>query len=86
MEPARTIITKLGGEAAVAKITGTAFTAPYRWQHPRSKGGCDGRIPQKHISTLLQFARENGIDLSAQEFLDPHQDSPAPSLPERAAS
>ena len=71
MEPAHTIIKKLGGEAVVAKVTGTAFTAPYRWQHSRSKGGCDGRIPQKHVPLLLAYAREQGIELTAEEFLAP---------------
>lgn len=69
MEPAKTIIRRLGGEAAVSKVTGTAFTAPYRWQHPRERGGCDGRIPQKHVPILLQYARDHGIQLSANDFL-----------------
>jgi len=68
MEPAHTIIKKLGGEAAVAQITGTAYTAPYRWQHPKDKGGTDGTIPSKHIPTLLEYAKSHGVDLSASEF------------------
>jgi hypothetical protein len=70
MEPARTIIEKLGGEAAVSKITGTAYTAPYRWQQPRSKGGTDGRIPQKHIPGLLAYARDHQIPVTAADFLE----------------
>jgi hypothetical protein len=68
MEPAKSIIKKLGGEAEVSRITGTALTAPYRWQHARSKGGTDGRIPQKHISVLLNHARNAGIDLTLNDF------------------
>jgi hypothetical protein len=68
LEPARSIIAKLGGEARVSELTDTAFTAPYRWQYPKSKGGSGGRIPQKHIPTLLAHARDNGIDLRADEF------------------
>ena len=75
MEPARTIIKRLGGEAVVARITNMAFTAPYRWQHSRAKGGTDGLIPQKHIPTLLEYARQNGIELSANDFLPVSQQS-----------
>lgn len=69
MEPASSIIEKLGGEAVVSKITKTAYTAPYRWQAARKKGGTGGRIPQDHHRTLLSYARENNIPLEAEEFL-----------------
>ena len=70
MEPARTLIQKLGGEAKVSKITGTAYTAPYRWQHDRAKGGTGGRIPQRYHRVLLDYASNNGIKLEAAEFLE----------------
>lgn len=75
MQPAKTIIDKLGGEAVVSRVTQTAFTAPYRWQYPRDKGGTDGLIPQKHHRTLIDYAREQGIDLKAEEFLPPHNEA-----------
>lgn len=73
MEPASTIIRKLGGEAAVSRITDTAYTAPYRWQHPRDRGGTDGVIPQRHHPALLAYARSKGISLKAEEFLPVRQ-------------
>lgn len=72
--PASKIIQLLGGEAKVAEITGTSFTAPYRWQHERAKGGTDGLIPQRHHRTLLDYAQSNGIPLSAEDFLAPRQE------------
>ncbi|MBY6242815.1 hypothetical protein [Methylosinus sp. Sm6] len=69
MEPAYTIIKRLGGEAAVSRATGTAYTAPYRWQHPVDKGGTGGLIPQKHHPALLEFARQNGKELTPADFL-----------------
>jgi hypothetical protein len=69
MDPAQRIIARLGGEAHVAFITGTAYTAPYRWQAPRRKGGTGGLIPQRHHRRLLDYARANGIPLGAEEFL-----------------
>lgn len=69
MEPARTIVRKLGGPAKVAELTGAASTAPYRWQYPREKGGTGGVIPQRHHRKLLDYARENRIELKAEDFL-----------------
>jgi hypothetical protein len=71
MDPASSIIERLGGEAVVSKITKTAYTAPYRWQHSREKGGTGGVIPQRHHRTLLDYARARGIPLRAEEFLAP---------------
>lgn len=68
MEPARTIIERLGGPAKVAEITGTALTAPYRWQNPEEKGGTGGFIPRKYHRGLLDFAAANGIELAAADF------------------
>lgn len=75
MEPASSIIEKLGGEAIVAEITRTAYTAPYRWQAPRDKGGTGGTIPQRHHRTMLDFARKKRIRLTPADFLP---------MPERA--
>lgn len=66
--PASKIINLLGGEASVAALTGTSYTAPYRWQSPVDKGGTGGRIPAKHIPKLLEEARERGLTLSADDF------------------
>ena len=60
MHPAASIIRRLGGAAAVAAATGTALTAPYRWQYPRAKGGTGGVIPQRHHRALIDFAK-NGF-------------------------
>ena len=69
MEPAKTIIERLGGEAKVSEITGTSFTAPYRWQHSKQKRGTGGLIPQKYHRLLLDYAAANGIDLKAEDLI-----------------
>lgn len=91
MEPAQSIIHKLGGEAAVSAITKTASTAPYRWQYPRDKGGTGGRIPQRYHPVLLNYAQEHAIALSAEDFLPPdYSPSSVPDqgepVPQRQAS
>ncbi len=82
MEPAQTVIKKLGGPTAVANAVGIHRTRVSSWQRSRAAGGTDGQIPQKHHPVLLAFAREQGIALKAEEFL-PH-DEIAPSHPETA--
>lgn len=69
MSPASQIIARLGGETRIATITGTAYTVPYRWQAARQKGGTGGLIPLRHHRKLLDYARANGIPLTAEEFL-----------------
>jgi hypothetical protein len=69
MGPASKIIQKLGGEAKVSAVTGTSGNAPYRWQYPKTKGGTGGVIPQRYHRTLLDYASENEIPLTADEFL-----------------
>ena len=69
MEPASSIIARLGGEKVVSEITGKAYTAPYRWQHAVEKGGTGGLIPQKHHRVLLNYAEANGIDLIPADFV-----------------
>ena len=73
MNPAKQIIGRLGGEAQVAFITGTAYTAPYRWQAAKWKGGTGGLIPQRHHRALLDFAHARRIPLAAEEFLPPRR-------------
>lgn len=77
-EPAASIIRKLGGEAVVSEATETSYTAPYRWQQPKEKGGTGGIIPHWHHPTLLTLAKERGVDLAPADFL------PAPASTEAA--
>ena len=79
LEPAASIIKRLGGENIVSSATGTAYTAPYRWQAALEKGGTGGRIPSKHIPTLLEFAREKAIPLAAEEFFAHAAPTPEPA-------
>jgi hypothetical protein len=68
MEPASTIIQKLGGPSVVAGVVGIHRTRVSSWKRSRASGGTDGRVPQDHIETLIAYAREKGIDLSLADF------------------
>lgn len=71
MEPAQTIITKLGGPGVIADLVQIHRTRVSNWKRPRASGGTDGLIPQRYHRSLLDFASQNAIDLSAEDFLPP---------------
>lgn len=69
MEPANTIIAKLGGPTKVSQITGVHRTRVSNWKRPREAGGTGGMIPMPHIPVLLRAAQASGIKMSADDFL-----------------
>lgn len=68
LEPARTVIAKLGGIQAVADALGVHFTRPFRWMLPKDRGGTGGTIPSKHHQRLLDWADQHGKDLEPADF------------------
>lgn len=68
LEPAKSIIAKMGGPEAVARITGKSVSRVYRWMYDASRGGTNGEIPKLVARQLLEHARENGIALTADDF------------------
>lgn len=69
LEPANSIISRLGGPDKVREITNASRTRVYRWTQPRENGGTNGVIPTRHAAKILAFAREQGIQISAEEFI-----------------
>ena len=69
MEPAKTIISYLGGARAVAEIVQKHPSRVYRWAYPSWKReGCSGLIPLRDQQRLLEYCREHGIDLVREDF------------------
>lgn len=68
LEPARSVISKLGGVSVVTDVTGKHVSRVYRWMSPKDKGGTDGLIPQPDAAKLLRFAEANDIELTAADF------------------
>lgn len=68
LDPARSVIAKLGGVDAVATITGKHVSRIYRWTYPREKGGTGGVVPHEDATKLLAHAKANGLDLTAEDF------------------
>ncbi len=69
MEPAHTIIRRLGGPNKVAAIAGVHRTRVSNWKRSKDDGGTGGMIPFKHVPALLAAAREQGVELNAEDFL-----------------
>ena len=69
MEPAASIITKLGGDTKVAEIVGVHRTRVANWKRPKTAGGTNGLIPFKHVPALIAAAKAAGETLSADDFL-----------------
>jgi hypothetical protein len=69
MEPAASIIAKLGGDTAVASITGVHRTRVANWKRAKDVGGTGGSIPFRHAEALIDAAKAKGISLKADDFL-----------------
>lgn len=69
MNPAESIIDKLGGPSKISREVGVHRTRVSNWKRPRECGGTGGVIPQKHIPALLSLAKREGIEITAEEFL-----------------
>ena len=69
LNPAKTIIERLGGVDAVAEICGKHRTRVFRWMYPRKRGGTGGLIPQTEFSKLFQYAKIKKIRLRPADFM-----------------
>ena len=57
MEPAETVIIKLGGAQVIAEALGLSTKQVHCWSYPRERGGTGGIIPSKHQPKLLALAK-----------------------------
>lgn len=76
LEPAKSIISRLGGLTVVQSVTGASRTRVYRWTQPKENGGTGGLIPLGHAPKLLEYAKANRIKISADDFF-PKRDAAA---------
>lgn len=68
LEPASTVLTKIGGVEVAAQVTGKHPSRIYRWTYPRAKGGTGGVVPHDDATKLLKHAQANGIALVPSDF------------------
>jgi hypothetical protein len=75
MEPASTIITKLGGPARLARELNLHRVTVAKWKRPREAGGTGGLIPNRHTRAILNLARDSGVEITAECFLPPEDEA-----------
>lgn len=68
LEPAYTVIEKLGGKSTVANQLGLSKAQMTRWCAPTDAGGTGGVIPQKYWVQLMQMARVHRVRLTLKEL------------------
>jgi len=68
LDPAHTIIERLGGLDNVAKASRASKSRVCRWRLPKIKGGTGGLIPQQRQERILDWAHKRGIDLAPADF------------------
>ena len=67
LDPAYTVVEKLGGKSAVATELGLTPSTLSRWcQHPPA--GTGGAIPQKHWRDLIAVARKQRVPLTISDL------------------
>lgn len=80
LEPASTVIAKIGGVDVAAKVTGKHVSRIYRWTYPREKGGTGGVIPHDDATKLLKHASEHKLELTAADFFMVESSTSPPDL------
>jgi hypothetical protein len=67
LDPAKSIIAKIG-VGKVSELTRKDISRVYRWMYPKNRGGTGGLIPTADVPVLLAYAKDNDIELTADEF------------------
>lgn len=67
LEPAYSIIERLGGKTAVAEHLGLNKSALSRWCAPRPEG-TGGVIPQRHGPQVIEMARKKRVVITLEEL------------------
>lgn len=82
LDPAKTVIDKVGGVDRAAQITGKHISRIYRWMYPAIRGGTGGFVPHADAVKLLDHAKQHDLPLSAEDFIQ----SPAPAPEKESAA
>ncbi|RVU14937.1 hypothetical protein [Methylobacterium oryzihabitans] len=68
LEPAASIIAKLGGPARTSRAIGLSRSTVSKWTYPKHRGGTGGHVPHWHISKIIDFAKANNIKITENDF------------------
>jgi hypothetical protein len=68
LEPAYTLIERLGGKSAVAGALNLDKSTLSRWCKP-APGGTGGLIPQRYWPQLIEMGRQQGVVVAVRELV-----------------
>jgi hypothetical protein len=68
LEPAYSVIQRLGGKSEVAERLNLDKSTLSRWCQPRPEG-TGGMIPQRHWPELMKLAREKKVRIKLEELI-----------------
>lgn len=68
LDPAFSVIARLGGDEKVAEILDRHPASVRKWTYPEDSGGTGGLIPTACATKLLEYARKKKIPLEADDF------------------
>lgn len=67
LDPAYTVIEKLGGKGEVCEVLGLDKSTLSRWCQPKPLG-TGGMIPQRYWPQLIEMAREKRVRIGVKEL------------------
>ncbi len=84
LEPAATVVKKLGGPEKAAEIVGISVKSVYRWMWPmrpssdtRKSRGTGGLIPAERQQQIMAWSRRNGYPVNIEDFFPHREDTRA---------
>lgn len=69
LQPAHSIVDRLGGPTKVAAFLGLHRTRVSKWKLPKVSGGTGGAIPGNHWPALMRLAKIAGVGLRYAELI-----------------
>lgn len=68
LDPAYSVISKIGGFRPTARMLGISPSAVLRWTLPANLQGSNGAIPQKHWQSIINYAKRNNLKISLRDL------------------
>jgi hypothetical protein len=69
LTPAEHVIQIFGGVRATARALDRSPSCVSKWRAPKDARGCDGGIPRKAQEQILRLAKEQGLDITADDLI-----------------
>lgn len=68
--PAEKVYAAFGGAMDVVRALDLPTNEVYRWNYPKDRKGCDGRVPHQHQAAILKAAKRLKLKLKPEDLVD----------------